>query len=118
MSQLQTTSWIHSTNSAVEQRFAELADEWKASIGVTPTVMQMAMHPAYQQIIGMGPAVLPAILRDLERETNHWFWALKSITGVDPVPEKSRGRITEMRDAWLQWGREHGYLESNVVQAF
>jgi hypothetical protein len=70
----------------------------------------MAMHPAYQQIIGMGREVVPLILRELEREPDHWFWALKAITGEDPVPEQHRGRVRAMADAWIRWGREHGLL--------
>lgn len=44
------------------------------------------MHPAYQQIIGMGEKALPLILRDLrDRPTGHWFWALNAITGEEPT---------------------------------
>jgi hypothetical protein len=59
------------------------------------------MHPAYQQIIGLGPAGVPLLLRELEREPDHWFWALRAITGEDPVPEEARGRLREMAAAWL-----------------
>jgi hypothetical protein len=67
------------------------------------------MHPAYQQIIGIGPAAVPLLLRELERDVDHWFWALKAITGVDPVPPASRGKVREMAAAWLRWGRDQGY---------
>lgn len=114
MAQLDTESWLHSTNGVVDERFAELANAWKTSIGPTPTAMGMAMgmamHPAYQQIIGMGPTAVPLLLAELEREPHHWFWALRSITGVDPVPESARGNLELMRDAWLQWGHAHGHL--------
>ena len=36
-------------------------------------------HPAYQQIISMGEAALPLILRELERNKDHWFLALMAI---------------------------------------
>ncbi len=68
------------------------------------------MHPAYQRIIGLGPAVIPLILADLARQPDHWFWALRALTGEDPVPAEARGRVKAMADAWLQWGRENGYL--------
>jgi len=67
------------------------------------------MHPAYQQIIGLGPPALPLILAELDRELDHWFWALKAISGEDPVPIESRGNMREMANAWLKWGREKGY---------
>lgn len=35
---------------------------------------------------------------------------LPEITGEDPVPVADRGDIIKMTDAWLSWGKEHGYL--------
>jgi hypothetical protein len=68
------------------------------------------MHLAYQQIIGLGPATTPLILRELEREPDDWFWALAAITGENPIPPGAERKLAEMRAAWLQWGAEHGYL--------
>ncbi len=93
----------------VEERFQRLASIWKAERGPTSSITAIATHPAYQQIIGMGPAVIPFILRELERELDHWFWALKAITGEDPIPPESRGKMRAMAEAWLRWGRERGY---------
>jgi hypothetical protein len=45
-------------------------------------------------------------LRELKKEPDHWFWALKAITGVDPVEPIQRGRVKEMAGAWLRWGKE------------
>lgn len=99
---------LHSTNEH-EQRFIELADEWRGSQGVTSNLTQIAMNSAYQQIIGMGELAVPFIFRELEKEPDHWFWALKSITGVDPVSEKNRGNIRQMAAEWLEWGKKKGY---------
>lgn len=63
----------------------------------------MAMHPAYQQIIGMGREAVPLILRDLQRRPDHWCWALAHITGEDPVP-------AEVAEAWLDWGRQNSHI--------
>lgn len=93
----------------IDQRFSELAAIWKQERGPISSVAKMVMHPAYQQIIGMGPAVVPCLLRELEREPDHWFWALKAITGIDPVPPESRGKLQAMASAWIGWGREQGY---------
>lgn len=95
---------------SAEKLFSQLAAEWRNGRDpVSSRVADMAMHPAYQRIIGMGPAALPFILRELQREPDHWFWALRAITGVDPVPPEARGRLEDMTAAWMQWGREHGY---------
>ena len=93
----------------LKEKFQSLVEQWKEGTQFASTVLEMAMHPAYQYIIGMGPKVLPYILQRLSREQEHWFWALKAITSEDPVPTASRGNLNKMRDAWLQWGKEKGY---------
>src|SRR5688572_24264289 len=83
-------------------RFHNLVRQWKAATIFTSSGTEMALHPAYQQIIGMGTEALPLILGELNREEDHWFWALKSITGEDPVPEADRGSVPKMTAAWLR----------------
>ena len=91
------------------QRFARLSAQWKTGRGPVSSLSEMVMYPAYQQIIGMGRSAIPFLLRELEQSPDHWFWALKSITGIDPVPPEHRGDIALMSDDWLRWGREQGY---------
>jgi hypothetical protein len=69
----------------------------------------LVRHPAYQAIIALGRPAVPLLLRELAREPDHWFGALKAITGDDPVPPRSRGKLHEMTAAWLAWGKTHGY---------
>jgi len=92
-------------------RFSNLAKEWKESTSMLSSVTEIVIHSAYQQIIGMGPTVIPLILLSMRQEPDHWFWALKAITGEDPVSPEHRGKIGEMCDAWLDWGKKHLYLE-------
>ena len=66
------------------------------------------MHPAYQRIIGMGSDAVPLILRELQKRRGHWFWALHFITGEDPT--RAGDDVDQARDAWLAWGKSHGYL--------
>jgi hypothetical protein len=93
----------------IEVTFLELAEQWRRETGMMSLVTKMSMHPAYQRIIGMGQAVVPLILRELEQEPDHWFWALQAITGANPVKLEQRGRLKQMAEAWIQWGRENGY---------
>ncbi|MBI4589264.1 MAG: hypothetical protein HY725_10530 [Candidatus Rokubacteria bacterium] len=93
----------------LEARFERLVRKWRSEVGPTSSLTQMAMHPAYQQIIGMGREAIALLLRELEREPDHWFWALKAITEVDPVEPRLRGKIDEMARAWFKWGREQGF---------
>ena len=58
----------------------------------------------------MGPDVVPLLIRDLAERPTHWFWALKAITGIDPVAPADRGNVRKMTKAWLNWGKEQGHL--------
>lgn len=92
-----------------EDRFHELLKGWLDERGSSSSVSQLSLHPKYQQIIGMGATAIPFILRELEREPKHLFWALHAITGENPVPEADRGRIRKMAEAWIRWGKDRGY---------
>jgi hypothetical protein len=93
----------------VREKFALLAEVWKTERGPQSSIAKMAMHPAYQQIIGLGRDAVPVLLEEMERRPSHWAWALRAITGADPVPEESRGKLVETAQAWIKWGRDHGY---------
>ncbi len=94
---------------SVEQKFQRLAAQWRAQTEHLSSTSQMVNHPAYQEILAMGPDVVPLLLRDLAREPEHWFAALRAITGAQPVPPEDRGRIDRMAEAWLRWAKEPGY---------
>lgn len=94
----------------LSERFNTLAERWRNDTAPLSSTSQIAMHPAYQEIIGIGRDVVPLILNDMKRQPAHWFWALRSITGEDPVAETDRGKLAAMTDAWLKWGRENGLI--------
>lgn len=106
------TDGTNATRETLERQFAELAAVWRAETKFTSSTTVMCTHPAYQRIIGMGESVLPLIFRDLQTESDHWFWALKAITGCDPVPPSHRGDLDAMATDWLAWARSQGYLAS------
>jgi len=91
-------------------RFLTLKAEWAAETCHLSSITEIAMNSAYQQIIGMGTIAIPFILSELKKNPGHWFWALKSITGEDPVLTEHRGRVRQMTEDWLRWGREQGYI--------
>lgn len=93
-----------------ETRFLTLKTQWEVDTAILSSVTEIALHPAYQQIIGMGHTAIRLILLEMKKRPGHWFWALKSITGEDPVLPEQRGRMKEMTQAWLRWGREKNYL--------
>lgn len=73
MEKLQTAS----RQAEIEATFITLANQWREENRGISSTNQMCMHPAYQQIIGMGEVVIPLLLRELEKKSGRWFWALK-----------------------------------------
>jgi hypothetical protein len=94
----------------LETTFYQLVEQWRGETRGVSSTEQLSMHSAYQQIIGMGSDVIPMLLRELERNSGRWFWALKSITREDPVTPEQQGKTKEMIESWLNWGRKKGYI--------
>ena len=97
-------------NADMKEEFNRLASEWKSGRRRGTDVAQMIEHPAYRSIVGMGEQAIPLMLEELEHELDHWFPALREIAGASPIPEESKGNLAKMREAWLQWGRDEGYV--------
>jgi hypothetical protein len=93
----------------IEERFRRLEATWNAETAYLSSYTDIVEHPAFQEIICMGEAVLPLMLRDLEERPRLWVWALPEITGADPVPPSEAGNIATMSEAWLRWAKMRGY---------
>lgn len=94
----------------VEERFRRLEAVWVAEVGHHSSTSKLISHPAFQEIVRMGDAVVPFMLADLEERPRLWVWALPDITGADPVPPSDRGNIAKMSEAWLKWARANGMV--------
>ena len=95
--------------SSLSQQFEQLAAQWRQETGHLSLMNDIVLNRSYQQIIGMGKPAIVLILQDLKKQPDHWFWALRSITGENPIQPDDRGRLSQMTEAWLEWGRQHGY---------
>jgi len=95
---------------AVAQALSALIDRWRTETSQISSSTERILHPAYQQIIGMGPEVVPLLLKELRDNGGHWFWALSCITRENPVSDEDEGNVPKMRDVWLDWGKNKGYL--------
>lgn len=93
----------------LERRFDELVERWINETGGDSSGLKVFAHPAYHKILDMGQDVLPLIFRHLESGGYHWYGALAKLTGADPVPDDMYDR-SQVRELWLAWGREHGWL--------
>jgi hypothetical protein len=97
----------------VATTFRRLVDAWRETRDpLSSRVNDLIENNAYQQIVALGWPAVPFILRELEQELasaegpDFWFPALKLITGEDPAPANSRGRIEPMAEAWINWGKK------------
>ncbi|PWU18723.1 MAG: hypothetical protein C5B50_08485 [Verrucomicrobia bacterium] len=90
------------------QEFDRLVEIWRRETGYFSFMSQRALHPAYQRIIGMGWALVPLLLLELQRQPDHFLWALEAITGEKPAG--GMDTLQSAAGAWLEWGRERSLV--------
>ena len=93
----------------IEERFRRLAAAWQRETDYLSSMAEASSHPVYQEIIRLGPDVIPLLLRDLQAHHTHWFAALQMLTGAQPIPRSAAGNIPKMIEAWLRWAKNNGY---------
>jgi hypothetical protein len=93
----------------LQQQFQALAARWKAESAYTSSSSELVGHEAYRQIVALGQGAVPLLLREMEREPDHWDSALAELTGENPVGPEDAGRIDAIAQAWVRWGRSHRF---------
>lgn len=91
-----------------QRLFNSLVKQWYAERGFSSSSSVISSCPAYIRIIEMGEKALPLILRKMREEADkpdHWFGALKAITGEDPVNKEDWGNGLKMARAWFSWAK-------------
>ena len=95
---------------SVGQRVAGLLGRWRQETAYLSSSTRITEHPAYQELIALGPAALPFLFRDLEQTGDgHLSKALAAITGAQPISADERGQVRKIADAWLRWARVNGH---------
>lgn len=93
----------------IRHQFDTLASRWRATRGHQSRIDRLVINEAYQAIIGLGPAVVALLLKEMDEQPDHWDWALRAITQSDPVPRENWGDLKAIAAAWIRWGRDNGY---------
>jgi hypothetical protein len=94
------------------KKFRRLVAQWRTERGATSSITVAAMCDAYQRIIGMGLPAIPLIIAELRSEgdePDQWFWALQTVSGIDPVAVEDRGNFPRMANSWIAWAEKAGY---------
>jgi len=98
----------------ISTRFRKLVATWKNDRPATSSsVKSLTLHPAYQEIIEMGDDALPLILEELQERPDHWFVALRTITGENPIRREHQGKMTLMAKDWIEWAVTKGHLSAD-----
>lgn len=97
----------------LEETFYELAEQWRRETGFHSSPAMKFQHPLYLQIIGLGQAIIPFLLREVKKGSASWFVALRAITRLprdkDPVTPDQAVSVKQMCEAWVRWGKENNY---------
>ena len=98
------------TAESAEQYVVRLLVRWRNETAYQSSSTAITGHPAYLELIALGPAALPFLFRDLEQTGDgHLSKALTAISGAHPIPAEERGQIRKIAETWLGWVRENGY---------
>ncbi len=91
--------------------FTELANRWHEETDYLSSPSRITGNDTYLKIISMGNSVIPLILQDLQEHGGNWYRALRILSGNDPVPPEAQGNVQQMKQSWLRWGRDRGYIK-------
>jgi len=95
----------------VGERFKEMANRWHDETDHLSSSSRITNNGLYLEIISMGETAIPFILRDLQERGGDWYPALRILSDADPVPTEVRGEVPKMKEAWISWGRDKGYIK-------
>ena len=94
----------------ISTEFKKHERRWLAQTRHISSPVDKYLHPSYARIIGLGWAVAPHILNSLKRQPNDWFYALRAVTGENPVPASAAGNVRRMAGIWITWGEFKGLI--------
>ncbi len=97
------------TQADIEIKFNELVKKWKEETLAMSSLTDICTDRNYQRIIALGKQAIPLILKELEKESGHWFWALEVLIdeNENPITPDIANDFLKTKEAWIRWGREN-----------
>jgi len=91
-----------SRNPDLSAHFTELATDLKGRTAFVSSLSQIYEDSAYQEIIELGPDIVPDVIDELKSEPHPlWFGALAQLTGTDAA--EGVDTVEEALTKWLEW---------------
>lgn len=97
-------------NKRIEAQILRWFIHWEEETRYSSMFSHMREHPLYKKITSQGKVAIRVLLKELEKRQCHAFVFLAEITGENPVLPKHCGKVSQMRNDWLAWGKKNGYL--------
>lgn len=90
----------------------ELVGELKKQTELFSIAALMADTPAFKNVLLQGERIIPAILSELKENgpDRGLFLALEKLATNQPKLPIIPGDLNQIKNIWLQWGQEKGYL--------
>lgn len=88
---------------ALIERFKTLADQWEQETLFISSADDMIANQSYQDIIKLGPDIIPILIDDMIKTQRPWFHVLCALTKENPVNEEHRGILNEIINDWIKW---------------
>ncbi len=96
------------TGAELAKEFHALVERWKRETFSLSSLTKIYAHPAYQRIMAMGVAGIPLVLKELQKDQGHWFYALKFMAGNNVSDGMTN--FEDAKAAWLEWGYKNNYI--------
>jgi hypothetical protein len=92
----------------VEEQVAALLSRWEADCAHLSNSTRRRQHPALQQLVALGMAGVPALIKLHPHAPRTVEALLRQITGASPTD--GLVRIEGWQATWIDWARSRGWM--------
>ena len=94
---------MQTVSADLQTQFDELVAEWTKGTVYFSLKHRAVSHPAYRALLDLGPSIIPMVVEKLRTSPGRLFYLLNDLTGENPVPPASSGKVAEIAACWVRW---------------
>lgn len=98
----------------IKNKILLLIYEWEVETCFHSSINEIIAHPNFNKLLSFQKElIIPVILNHFKTKSSGnigLFSLILRITGIDPVPEEDVGKIEEMKNHWIKWGKDLGWV--------